>query len=285
MKRVAIVGAGRVGQTLGRLAVDSTQYTICGLVGRQPPAQMLASEACEFIGQGTWVALAEVVDLQPDLILLTVPDGAIAQVGEALSAYDLHGIEVMHCSGALSVDALAACAAVGAHVSAIHPVCSFSTPAIGVATFAGTPCIVEGTNAPLAEALFQTIGGELVQMPTGVDKVLYHAAIVFACNYLYTLHGTANELLARIGFGDGELVKILGPIMQQTLANSVKLGPKQALTGPVVRADEKTIAAHLRALPEPLQSLYRELALATVSLADDRIDEDGLLRLRKLLSP
>ena len=279
MSSVGIVGPGRVGQTIGRLAAESSEHNVVGIVGRSD-----VDGASRFVGQGQPMLLQELVGVRPEVVLVTVQDSMLSGVVGELAGLDLTGVEVIHCSGALGADVLSPCLAVGAQIGAIHPVCSFSTPERGVETFLGTPCVVEGEQTPRAEQLMQDIGGKLVRMPTGGDKARYHAAIAIACNYLYTLHGTAHNLLRDVGFNEHESSQLLQPIMHNALANSFELGPKDALTGPVVRGDVDVVQAHLDALPRSPAEVYRALGLATAELAGDRVSVEALQQIRTVLS-
>ena len=277
LSRIGIVGPGRVGRAIGRLVADSADHTVVGLVGRTD-----VDGAAAFIGEGRSMQLSELVGATPDVLMVTVQDNVLRGVVAELAGMDLSGIEVIHCSGALSLDVLAPCRSAGACVGAIHPVCSFSTPERGIETFQGTPCVVEGDDTPTSEILFNAIGGTPVRMPSGGDKARYHAAIAIACNYLYTLHGAANELLQEVGFTSDVSDQLLKPIMNNTLENSFELGPKLALTGPVVRGDVDVVKAHIEALSSSTADLYRALGMATMALAGDRVPTEALQRLERL---
>ena len=279
MSSVGIVGPGRVGQTIGRLAVESLEHNVVGIVGRSD-----VDRASSFVGQGQPMLLDELIGLRPEVVLVTVQDSMLSGIVGELAGLDLACVEVIHCSGALGVDVLSPCLAAGAQIGAIHPVCSFSTPERGFETFPGTPCVVEGDQTPRAEQLMQDIGGKLLRMPAGGDKARYHAAIAIACNYLYTLHGTAHNLLRDVGFDEHESSQLLQPIMHNALANSFELGPKNALTGPVVRGDVDVVQAHLDALPRSPADVYRALGLATAELAGDRVSVEALQQIRSVLS-
>jgi predicted short-subunit dehydrogenase-like oxidoreductase (DUF2520 family) len=118
-----------------------------------------------------------------------------------------------------------------------------------------------------AAELARSIG--LTPVPIAADKkALYHAAAVFASNYLVTLEGVAEGLLEKAGLSATEAREALGPLMRVSLENALGVGPERALTGPIVRADLDTIQRHLESLPAEAATLYRELARAALRLAD-----------------
>src|SRR4029453_12035689 len=77
-------------------------------------------------------------------------------------------------------------------------------------------------------------------------KPIYHAAAVFASNYLVAITALAEELFSEAGMpGPPELFL---PLQRATLDNVATMGPSAALTGPAVRGDAGTVSANLEAL-------------------------------------
>jgi predicted short-subunit dehydrogenase-like oxidoreductase (DUF2520 family) len=207
-----------------------------------------------------------------DLVFLTVPDGAIAAV--AAAARWRAGQGVVHTSGAESLDVLAAPRAAGAAVGGLHPLQTFAaTVDPPLAPFAGITCVVEADGPLLArlQAIVRSLGARLVTLPEG-SKALYHAAAVFASNYVVAVLHAATELWSVLGISEHEAVEALLPLTRTAVHNVGLHGPAGALTGPVARGDARTLATHLAALrrarPE-LVPLYRELGLATLRLATE----------------
>ena len=271
MQTLNIIGAGRLGQSIGRLAAQAG-YRIGSVYCR---SQASAQAACDFIGQGA--PLASLHDVQPALLtLLAVPDGQIAPVAAMLadSGRVAAGQVVFHASGACEAALLAPLAARGAYCASLHPAFSFAEPARAVASFAGTRCALEGDERTFAslQDLALAIGGQPFLLAPG-GKLAYHAALAVASNYLVTLHALAQQLASRAGIGAQDAHVLLGELMQKTLANSLALGPATALTGPIARGDADTVRRH-RAVMSPQQDvLYCALGTATLSLAAGRLDE------------
>ena len=98
-------------------------------------------------------------------------------------------------------------------------------------------------------------------------RAAYHAAASIASNFLIALEESAVELLDAAGIEDGR--ELLTPLVLQSAANWAERGG-EALTGPIARGDEATVAAHRRAIrdlaPE-LEPMYEELAERTRALA------------------
>lgn len=282
MQLLNIIGAGKLGRTLGRLAAQSGQYRVQDCVARSAAS---AQAAVDFIGAGR--ACSQLAQVQPAaLTLLSVPDDAIAATAQALadSGRVQPGAVVFHASGAAEAEILAPLRAVGAHVASLHPAFSFADPARAVMQFAATLCALEGDAAalPPLQDFAAAIGARPFALAPG-GKAAYHAALSVASNYLVTLTDIARQLARQGGVDEALLPALLGPLMQGSLANALSMGPQQALTGPIVRGDAATVARHLVVLPLELQPAYRVLGERTVALAGARLPEEARQTLLALL--
>lgn len=279
-----IVGGGRLGKSVARLAHDSGRYRIGALLCRSPAS---ARAARDFVGVG--VALTDLAALPAaDITLLAVPDGEIAAVAAALAATGgiAAGSVVCHASGVGEAALLAPLAAQGVHCASLHPAFSFADPARAVAGFAGTRCALEGDAAalPLLQRLAADLGGvPFVLAPGG--KPAYHAALSIASNYLVTLHDLAARVAAQAGMADEVAAEVLGGLMRQTLDNTLVLGPQAALTGPIARGDAGTVARHRQVLSATDDALYCALGRATATLAAGRLTTAQRLALAAALAP
>src|SRR5690606_24287151 len=95
----------------------------------------------------------------------------------------------------------------------------------------------------------------------------YHAAAVFASNYLVTLAATAVRILREIGVPEEDALPALIPLMRGTLDNLEDLGLASALTGPIARGDLDTVRTHLARLSPDDRALYCALGRETLQLA------------------
>jgi len=118
-------------------------------------------------------------------------------------------------------------------------------------------------------------------------KALYHAAAVFASNYLVAVAALAEGLFARAGLDDG-LARFL-PLSRASIDNVEALGAPAALTGPAARGDAGTIARNLEALaaaaPEAIPA-YVALARVALDLAEDgaRLEPQDRSRVEEVLA-
>jgi len=238
---VGIIGAGRVGSIMAAALADAG-YSIVGIASRSggaTPAQP-ATSAEPAPGGVRQLAAA-------DLLLLAVPDDALATLVESLPVRP--GQIVAHTSGAHGVAVLAPAVARGAHPLALHP----------AMTFAGGPADLDrlrkgisfGLTAPAdvrpaAEALVRDLGGTPEWIPEE-RRALYHAALAHGANHLVTLVNDALDRLREAGVTQPE--RVLDPLLHAALDNTLRLGDA-ALTGPVARGDAGTVRGHVAVLTE-----------------------------------
>jgi predicted short-subunit dehydrogenase-like oxidoreductase (DUF2520 family) len=186
----------------------------------------------------------------PDVVLLCVPDTAIADVSQCLAPGRAW---VGHVSGATPL------AALDPHERrfSLHPLQSFDRSG-DPAQFDGAWAAITGeTGEALAVAreLAETLGLHPFEL-SDRDRTLYHAGAVFASNYLVTLQRAA----VRLGVPAAGLVAL----MRGTIDHGFEL------TGPIARGDWATVDAHrqaIRAQQPELEQLYDTLAEATAAIA------------------
>ncbi len=263
-----IIGAGHVGQVLARLLVERAGWQIQDVCNRSLES---SAAAIDFIGSGR--ALAHLADLRPaQVTLLTVSDDQILPCCEQLSqGVSIDNGILLHCSGALASTIMQAARQRHCLLASVHPIRSFADPTQALAQFEGTFCGIEGDAAALAglQAALSAIGARSVLIDA-TAKTLYHAAAVFACNYLNPLIDIALRTWQAAGVTPEQARELAQPLAQQTLDNIFRLGPAQALSGPIARGDWATVArqqAALAAWDPAVGQLYQVLAEHTAELA------------------
>ena len=268
-KTFSILGAGRMGRTLGRLLVMQG-FKPAGISARTLRG---ARQAAAFIGGGEPTVSNARAVAGGALVLMTTPDGTIAPLARELAAARLmwSGKIVAHTSGALSSSALEPLARQGARVASIHPLASVADPRSGRQGLDGVPFAIEGDPGavPALRRLVQGIGGVPITIPRQA-KVLYHLIAVLLSNDLVALLSFGIETARGLGLSRREAARLYLPLVRGTVENVARLGPVKALTGPVSRGDVTTLRLHaeaLRTLPPDLRRLHRTLSLRATALA------------------
>jgi predicted short-subunit dehydrogenase-like oxidoreductase (DUF2520 family) len=240
--RIGVVGAGRVGHAMAR-ALRDAGHAVDGPSGRgQTPAG--------------------------DVLLLCVPDAEIEAAAAATGPPPATTPRFIgHTSGATPLSALAA--ASPAEAFGLHPLQTIAGPD---AELRGCGCAIAGTT-PSALAVARRLALDLGMDPVEIadeDRAAYHAAASIASNFLLALEAAAESVAAGAGIAAEDARRLLGPLVRTTVENWLALGPEAALTGPVARGDEPTVAAQRAAVADSapeLLPLFDELVERTRALA------------------
>lgn len=239
---VGVVGAGRVGAVLGS-ALRAAGHAVIGASA----VSQASRDRVEAMLPGVPVLPVPQVVERAELVLLAVPDDALAPLvsGLATTGAWQPGQLVVHTSGRYGTGVLAPAAAAGGIPLAIHPAMTFTGTSIDLLRI--TDCVFAVTARPavlpIGQALVVELGGEPVVVEEDA-RGLYHAALAHGANHLVVLVSQAAQALRAAGVQDPG--RALGPLLSAALDGAVRTdGSVESLTGPVVRADAGTVAAHV----------------------------------------
>ncbi len=243
---IALIGQGRLGSAVaGAAAAAGLEVRTAGRDG--------IAEACAGM----------------DVALLCVPDEEIESACASVAAVAGAPGFVGHASGATGLGALAGAREAGCRTFSLHPLQTIPGPE---ASLDGAPAAIAGSDTEaldVARSLAAALGMRPFEVPEEARRA-YHAAASIASNFLVTLEESAVDVLRAAGIEGGR--ELLAPLVLRTAANWAEQGAG-ALTGPIARGDERTVAAHLEALaaanPE-LLSLYEALADRSRAVATRR---------------
>ncbi|RGE21859.1 Rossmann-like and DUF2520 domain-containing protein [Leucobacter sp. wl10] len=238
--RVQIIGRGRMGTALAE-ALRGAGVEV------PPPA-----------GRGATGDGAEVV-------LLAVPDAAIAEAASLVAPGRLVG----HLSGATGLDPLRPHEAFS-----LHPLLAVTGAG---SSFAGAHAAIDGSDEEALAAARELAGllGMQAFRVADEDRAAYHAAASAASNFLVVVEGFAERLAASAGVPREALV----PLARAALSNWGELGAAAALTGPVTRGDEATVAGQRAAVadrsPGDLELFDALVRAARELVADPELRRSG----------
>jgi predicted short-subunit dehydrogenase-like oxidoreductase (DUF2520 family) len=270
--KIAIIGKGKVGQSIAQLMQRSGMDI--SIYDREIAEQ------------------ADVLETA-NLVLLTVNDDAIGELCADLAPSFQSGSVIAHCSGSLGSDALVSATDQGCFVASAHPLNTFPNLSSSLQTFAstkhGTFLYSEGDREALdiIFPLFQTIGFNTVELESSA-KPAYHAACVFACNYLTVLMDLSLQSAESASLDRDKFWRAIQPLLASTLHNIDVHGTVHALSGPIARGDVQTVASHLASLSKTennLDQAYTLLGKHALRLAAQggEIDQDKYSALVEIL--
>jgi predicted short-subunit dehydrogenase-like oxidoreductase (DUF2520 family) len=232
--RVVIVGRGRVGGALAANLAADPGFRIAAVPGRGDDLLSLAVGA--------------------DMVLLAVPDGAVADVASRIATNAR--VLFVHFAGSLTLDALRP----HRRRASLHPLTPMpGDPQLAATRLRGAWMAVAGDEG--VRALAAALAGRTFQVDEN-DRARYHATATIAASHVAGLMGQVARNAAAVGV---PLAAYLD-LARATLDNVAALGPGDALTGPIVREDWDTIAAHLAALSPDDRDTYLALAAEAARL-------------------
>jgi predicted short-subunit dehydrogenase-like oxidoreductase (DUF2520 family) len=249
-RRVAVVGSGRAGGAFARALTEAGWSTeavrardLISLAGGPGPG----SAAPEALGSA-------------EMVLLCVPDSAVAQVARGLAPSE--GRVVAHCSGSLGLDVLDP----APRRASVHPLASLPDAAVGAARLVGAWFAVSGD--PVASEVVGALRGHVVALDDA-DRATYHAAAAIASNHLVALMGQVE----RVANSAGVPLEAYRRLALESLEGAFDTAPAEALTGPVARGDWDTVRRHLVAIPVEERPAYLAMAAEAARLAGREVPE------------
>ncbi len=251
--RITLIGSGNVATHLSA-ALKNAGHRIIQVYSRNlQHAALLAYH----VGAGAIDDLGQ-LNRETDLLIISIKDDAIADIARQLAEYNTPAV---HTSGAVPLHSLTE---ITANAGVFYPLQTFSK--MKEVDFRSVPLCIEGANITITRQLTelaQTISNKVYQVNSAQRKVL-HLAAVFACNFPNYLYHIAQQLLA-----ENQLdFNLLRPLITETAAKVQEQLPGAVQTGPAVRNDENTMAAHLQLLqntPE-LQQIYQLLSQGIIKM-------------------
>lgn len=271
MKGIVIIGAGRLGCSLG-LALKAAGYSLRAITCAH---QASAQQSLKILGLASFYLEPEKAVAQGEHIFLCVPDSQIRSLIKNLARARINWSHrfVYLTSGLLSSSVLRPLKLLGAKVASFHPIQSFSRKETPLTHWKGIFITLEGDEEAVTagKEIIQKIGAKPLEI-ISKNKSLYHAACSLASNHFVSLFSVASSLIEEAGLNKSQALKVLKPLVNGTWKNIKQAGPVNALTGPIARADLITVRHHLKALKAfPLaREIYQKLGLAALPLAEKK---------------
>ena len=257
MYNIGIIGAGKVGVSLGRY-LSGLEYT--NLVGYYSRSLDSSAYAAKVTNSGKFTSIEKLVE-KSNVILITTPDDQISEIWSTISKFSIQNKIVCHCSGSLSSEIFFDISSKGASGCSMHPILAISSKENSYKDLASAFFTLEGQDEAI-EFFSKVLDskGNKYKVLSSREKTKYHISSVFISNLIIAI-GNMNKLFA--------------------------IGPQDALTGPVERNDLGTVERHLKALDhdhyDNIEKIYRLLSLELVDLAREKNCDRDYSRLENLL--
>ncbi len=262
-RSIGLVGAGRVGSALV-LQLKKKGYPVVGIYDK---SQTQARACFRLLKQKYEPVTLKHLASCANLIFIATPDRVITRVYRQLYQYLKPDTCIVHVSGALPSDILKK--KKGVNRLALHPIQTFPELKSALTSLPGSFFSLEGdANAiKVGEKIVNDLSGQAILIPKKF-KPLYHTMCVIATNFLVVLLNRAETIGRKLRLKN--TLKILMPMIKQTIENVEKFGTVKGLSGPVERGEVEVVKEHLKTLkkyaPE-LLDFYSVLTRHTLSLA------------------
>ncbi|MDR0786931.1 MAG: DUF2520 domain-containing protein [Gemmatimonadota bacterium] len=298
--RIWMIGVGRLGLALGSRIAESDEVGTITFVGRssgapeypvfrrakvayshgfptgEPSVDLQAGFPASSAAPSPVVRSTETLTEPPTglptLVIIAVPDGAITAVAADLAAYlsarQAPTVPVLHTSGALGPEALLPLSEQGHPVGSLHPLIAVSDAVESAGSFSRAWFGVggEGEAVRAAERLVLLVDGRVLRVDSA-KRPVYHAAAVFASNYIVALLALAEDLMTEAGAEREAAREALTELARGAVDSAALMSPAGALTGPISRGDDVTVNLHLSGLSPEMSPLYSGLGRITLGLA------------------
>jgi predicted short-subunit dehydrogenase-like oxidoreductase (DUF2520 family) len=271
---VVVVGVGRLGSAI------SVQLRKAGwpvTVRTQSPAGRRQAKRLGF-AEADAAAMS-----RAELCLLTVPDAAVEPVARSVAPLLGRTTGLVHCAGALTLEALQPAAA-GRPTGSFHPLVSVTGPETPLAGHAVAIATRSRVLAPLLGRLAEALGLRPLRVPEE-GRAAYHAGAAMVASGLVSLLDAAIAAWRAAGVSEREATAALAALMRSALAGAEVRGTVAAFTGPVVRGDADVVQAHVRGLPPDVLPIYLALQQRVLAHAAARLPRPTVARVAAFLGP
>jgi len=243
IQRVTLIGAGNLATHLGKA------FSKAGIQIVQVYSRTL--ESAGTLGTILDVPFTNVIheiDLNVDLIVLSVKDDAIGQI---LDRADFRQRLIVHTAGSISMNFLGQ---YSERCGVFYPLQTFSKRR--EVDFSGIPVCLEANSTEILtelKELAEKISKTVYEINSDDRKIL-HLAAVFASNFVNHFYDIGARLLEKQGLA----FDLLKPLISETAAKVMEMDPRDAQTGPAKRYDETIINKHLKLIDDrpDLRKIY-----------------------------
>jgi predicted short-subunit dehydrogenase-like oxidoreductase (DUF2520 family) len=241
---ITIIGSGRAGGSVGNALVGSNFFKIKALSSRTNiyKSKLKFIENLKYYGEDNLEAIKH-----GKIIIIATPDDIIKHVvNEIIDSPFLENKYIFHLSGSRPSTILEPLKNGDNFIGSIHPLQSMPDPKTGAENLKNAYFCLEGDKeaVKIGKKLVNEINGKYFSIDSKY-KPLYHAAAVFASNFINTSVYTSYITFRKAGVPEEIIFDIILPLFKGTVKNIEELGIFKSLTGPAIRGDKDTIKSHI----------------------------------------
>jgi predicted short-subunit dehydrogenase-like oxidoreductase (DUF2520 family) len=247
IKKLGFIGAGNVAWHLSK-AFQAQGLELIQIWSRtQDSADRLATE----VGAEAITKFSD-MNQDIDLWIISVPDDAIETVLRNLMFIPK---ALVHTCGSISIEVLHGKAQ---QTGVLYPLQTFSK--MRKVDMTEVPFCLETESEAFfrkLRTLAQRVSNNVFSISSG-QRADLHLAAVFTCNFTNALFGISEQLLSEKDIP----VRLLHPLMKETIEKAIEIGARKAQTGPALRNDQKIMNKHRKMLAQKadLEALYNLLS-------------------------
>lgn len=246
--KITVIGAGRVGSVIIDSLLDKSFEIIC-VVEKNPITTKSLKKKYPAV---KIISDLKHIPAKTKLFIISVQDRFIKDVANQLSLQfkSFSNKFACHTSGCLTSDELTSLQEKDCEVFSFHPNVSITFSkgknSFSISHLKETIFTIESNSQKalnFAKKFSKAVGWKSIVIKPEL-KPLYHAFSVMISNYTVTL---INEIKNTLG---EEFIDSYLQLLNSTIQNIKYFGVENALTGPAIRGDFKTIKSNLKALSE-----------------------------------
>ncbi|MDP4146065.1 MAG: DUF2520 domain-containing protein [Bacillota bacterium] len=277
--KIGFIGAGKVGFSLGKY-FSINNLELSGYYSRNHNS---AVEASKFTDSTSFFNLEDLIR-ESDLIFITTPDDKIKHIWQEINNFDIRDKIICHASGSLSSKVFSNISNSGAFGYSIHPIFPVSDKYTCYQGLKNAYFSIEGDSKHLTllRHLMGSLGNNTLILNSD-NKALYHLSCVTVSNLVLSLINKGCNYLEQYGVDSLDSLNALMPLIEYNISNLREKGFVNALTGPIERADTKTIENHLNSLDKD-KALYKSLSYNLVHIAKMKNSEKDYSKILELLN-
>lgn len=245
--KISFIGSGKVATAL------ATEFHQKGILINEiwsndfKNAEILAKKV-----NSTAIKKIEKMNPEVDLFIIAVKDDFIHKAAEKIQGKNPF---IVHTSGSISLKELKS---VTKNTGVFYPLQTFTGKSS--VYLKSVPFLIEGNNSSIEKRITELgklISDNILKINSAQRKKI-HLSAVFVSNFPNYFYSIAEKILEqeKIPF------EILLPLIEKVTTNLYHSLPSKNQTGPAIRKDKKTIAAHLELLNKnkDWQNIYKSIS-------------------------